>query len=90
MKSATISFGQGLVAEDLARAEHAANSCDLMIAIGSTLSVHPIAGVVPMAKRAGARVVILNADPTAMDDLADALLQGGISEILPRMVADSQ
>jgi len=90
LKSATISFGQGLVAEDLARAERAASSCDLMIAIGSTLSVYPIAGVVPVAKRAGARVVILNADPTEMDDLADGLLQGGISEILPRIVSDSQ
>ncbi len=86
LKSATISFGQGLVAEDLARAEHAANSCDLMIAVGTTLSVYPIAAVVPLAKRAGARVVILNAGPTEMDQLADALLQGGISEILPRLV----
>ncbi|MDB4433467.1 NAD-dependent deacetylase, partial [bacterium] len=89
LKSATISFGQGLVAEDLARAEDAANSCDLIIAIGTTLSVYPIAAVVPVAKRAGARVVILNADPTEMDELADALLQGGISEILPRMVVPS-
>ena len=87
LKSATISFGQGLVAEDLERAERAANACDLIIAIGTTLSVYPIAGVVPVAKRTGARVVILNAEPTAMDDLADAVLQGGISEILPRMVA---
>jgi len=90
LKSATISFGQGLVAEDLARAEQAANSCDLMIAIGSTLSVYPIAAVVPVAKRAGARVVILNADPTEMDDLADGLLQGGISEILPRLVESAE
>ena len=87
LKSATISFGQGLVAEDLERAERAANACDLMIAIGTTLSVYPIAGVVPVAKRTGARVVILNAEPTAMDELADAVLQGGISEILPRIVA---
>jgi NAD-dependent deacetylase len=87
LKSATISFGQGLVAEDLERAERAANACDLIIAIGTTLSVYPIAGVVPVAKRTGARVVILNAEPTAMDDLADAVLQGGISDILPRMVA---
>ena len=86
LKSATISFGQGLVAEDLERAEHAASSCDLMIAIGTTLSVYPIAGVVPVAKRAGARVVILNAEPTAMDELADAVLRGSISEVLPRMV----
>ena len=89
LKSATISFGQGLVAEDLERAERAANACDLIIAIGTTLSVYPIAGVVPVAKRTGARVVILNADPTAMDELADAVLQGGISEILPRMVASA-
>jgi NAD-dependent deacetylase len=89
LKSATISFGQGLVAEDLERAERAASSCDLMIAIGSTLSVYPIAGVVPVAKRAGARVVILNAEPTALDELADALLRGGISAILPRLVATS-
>jgi len=87
LKSATISFGQGLVAEDLERAERAAKACDLMIAIGTTLSVYPIAGVVPVAKRTGARVVILNAEPTAMDELGDAVLQGGISEILPRMVA---
>ena len=90
LKSATISFGQGLVAEDLARAEQAANSCDLMIAIGSTLSVYPIAAVVPVAKRAGARVVILNADPTEMDNLADGLLQVGISEILPRLVESAE
>lgn len=87
LKSATISFGQGLVAEDLARAERAANSADLMFAIGSTLSVYPIAGVVPLAKRTGARLVIVNADATAMDELADALLQGGISEILPQLMA---
>jgi NAD-dependent deacetylase len=64
LKSATISFGQGLVAEDLERAERAANACDLIIAIGTTLSVYPIAGVVPVAKRTGARVVILNTVPT--------------------------
>jgi len=86
LKSATISFGQGLVAEDLARAERGANSCDLMIAIGTTLSVYPIASVVPLAKRSGARVVIMNAERTEMDELADALLQGGISDLLPRLI----
>ena len=86
LKSATISFGQGLVAEDLARAERAANSCDLMIAIGTTLSVYPIASVVPLAKRSGARVVIMNAERTEMDELADALLQGGISDLLPQLI----
>ena len=86
LKSATISFGQGLVQDDLFRAQQAAASCDLMLAVGTKLSVYPIAGVVPVAKRAGARVVILNAEPTEMDELADALLRGSISEILPRLV----
>jgi NAD-dependent deacetylase len=86
LKSATISFGQSLVPEDLRRAELAARRCDLMLAVGTKLSVWPVAGVVPVAKDAGAKVVILNAEPTEMDGLADALLQGSISEILPRLV----
>jgi NAD-dependent deacetylase len=87
LKSATISFGQGLVARDLARAQDAARRCDLMLAVGSTLSVFPVAGVVPVAKEAGARVVIINAEPTAMDDLADAVLRGPIGVLLPRLVS---
>lgn len=87
LKSATISFGQSLVQEDLVRAELAARDCDLLLAIGSTLSVYPIAAVVPVAKRAGARVVIVNAEPTEMDEIADAVLRGSISDILPRLVA---
>jgi NAD-dependent deacetylase len=86
LKSATISFGQGLVQEDLRRAEQAARRCDLMLAIGTKLSVYPIAGVVPVAKEAGARVVIVNAEPTEMDALADAVLRGSISALLPRLV----
>src|SRR5581483_10100375 len=53
LKSATISFGQSLVPEDLRRAEQAARACDLMLAVGTKLSVYPIAGVVPVAKEAG-------------------------------------
>jgi NAD-dependent deacetylase len=87
LKSATISFGQSLVQADLRRAELAARACDLLLAVGSTLSVFPIAGVVPVAKEAGATVVIINAEPTEMDELADAVLRGSISEILPRLVA---
>jgi NAD-dependent deacetylase len=86
LKSATISFGQGLVAADLARSEVAANECDLMLAVGSTLAVFPAAAVVPIAKEAGARVVIMNDQPTEMDPLADALLRGKIEEILPLIV----
>jgi len=54
--------------------------------VGTKLSVWPIAGVVPVAKEAGARVVIVNAEPTEMDELADAVLRGSISELLPRVV----
>jgi len=57
------------------------------LAIGTKLSVWPVAGVVPVAKDAGARVVILNAEPTDMDGLADVVLRGPIGEILPRLVA---
>jgi NAD-dependent deacetylase len=86
LKSATISFGQSLVTEDLARSERAAKSCDLLLAVGSTLSVYPIAAVVPLAKRSGAKVVIVNGEPTEMDELADAVLQGNIGELLPRLL----
>jgi len=83
LKAATISFGQNLVPEDLRRAERAAAHCDLLLAVGTKLSVFPVAGVVPVAKRAGARIVIVNAEPTDMDDLADAILRGPISSLLP-------
>lgn len=86
LKSATISFGQSLVARDLMRAELAARSCDLLLAVGTTLTVHPIAGVVPVAVSTGAKVVIVNGEPTAMDDLADVVVRGSISEVLPALV----
>jgi NAD-dependent deacetylase len=86
LKSATISFGQALVREDLMRAQRAAEACDLILAVGTTLAVFPVAGVVPAAKEAGARVIIVNAEATAMDDLADVVLRGSIGEILPRLV----
>ena len=87
LKSATISFGQSLVMEDLRRAEIAAQSCDLLLAVGSTLAVYPIAAVVPIAKEHGARIVIMNGEATEMDSIADAVLRGSISELLPRLVA---
>jgi NAD-dependent deacetylase len=86
LKSATISFGQGLVARDLERADRAAQECDLLLAIGTTLAVYPIAAMVPTAKEAGARIVIVNGEPTEMDSIADAVLHASISEILPRIL----
>lgn len=86
LKAATISFGQSLVASDLARAEAAAARCDLLLAVGSTLAVWPIAGMVPIARRGGATVVIVNRGATAMDDLADARVEGACEEVLPALV----
>ena len=87
LKSATISFGQPLVEADLDRAFEAAATCDLLLAIGSTLSVYPVAAMVPTARQAGASVVIVNAEPTEMDDLADVVVRGSISEVLPEILA---
>jgi NAD-dependent deacetylase len=86
LKSATISFGQSLVAEDLFRAEGAASTCDLLLAVGSTLAVFPAAGLVPVAIRHGAIAIIVNGGPTEMDSLADVVVQGSISECLPALV----
>jgi len=87
LKSATVSFGQSLDPGDLLRAEEAAEACDVLLAIGTTLSVYPIAAMVPIAQRAGARVVIVNAEPTEMDDLADVVIRGSISAVLPALLA---
>lgn len=86
LKSATVAFGQSLIASDLRRAEAAVRRCDLLLAVGSTLAVYPAAALVPLAQSAGARVVIVNGGPTAMDNLADAVLQGRIGELLPILV----
>ena len=86
LKPATISFGQNLVAEDLFRAESAAAACDLLLAVGSTLAVFPAAGLVPVAVRHGAVVIIVNGDPTEMDQLADVVVNGSISECLQALV----
>ena len=86
LKSATISFGQSLVAEDLFRAEEAAANCDLLLAVGSTLAVFPAAGLVPVAIRHGAVAIIVNGGPTDMDGLADVVLRDSISGCLPALV----
>ncbi|HEY4408967.1 MAG TPA: Sir2 family NAD-dependent protein deacetylase [Acidimicrobiia bacterium] len=87
LKSATISFGQNLVAADLARAEKAARGCDVFLALGTTLTVYPVAYLPEMALEAGARLVIANAEPTPFDRQADAVLRGNLADVLPRLVA---
>ncbi|MDZ7728732.1 MAG: Sir2 family NAD-dependent protein deacetylase [Dehalococcoidia bacterium] len=86
LKSATISFGQNLVREDLERAERAAASCDMFLAIGTTLTVYPVALMPERAVTNGARLVILNAQETPFDPYASAVLRGSISEVLPDIV----
>jgi NAD-dependent deacetylase len=85
LKSATISFGQPLEPAVIDRALRAAARADLLIAIGTTLQVYPAAGLVPLAKDAGARIVILNADPTPLDSLADAVVRHPIGGVLPEL-----
>lgn len=87
LKSATISFGQSLVAEDLERSQRAAAGCDVLLAIGSSLGVFPAAGLPAIALGSGARLVIVNAEPTPYDDEAHALYREPISEVLPELVA---
>ena len=89
LKSATISFGQNLVQEALIRAQLAAETFDLLLAVGSSLSVYPAAGMVPIAKEAGAALIIVNAEPTPFDPIADAVLHGSISEVLPAIVGST-
>jgi NAD-dependent deacetylase len=86
LKSATISFGQPLVTEDLERAQQASEACDLFLAVGTSLTVHPIAHAVRLAQRAGARLVILNGEQTPYDDGADVVLHLSISVALPQIV----
>jgi NAD-dependent deacetylase len=74
VKTATISFGQAMPAEAMRRAQAETDSCDLFLAIGSSLVVYPAASFPMIAKRGGARLVILNRDPTQVDYMADLVL----------------
>lgn len=86
LKSATVSFGQSLAAADLIRAERAAVACDLLLAVGSSLTVSPACNLVDLASATGAKVVIVNAQPTPYDRGADAVVREPISEVLPQLV----
>jgi NAD-dependent deacetylase len=88
LKSATISFGQALVPEVIDGALRAAREADLFFSIGTSLQVYPIAGAVPLAREAGAKVVILNAEPTPFDEIADAVFREPISAMLPELLRD--
>jgi NAD-dependent deacetylase len=86
LKSATVSFGQQLDPGLIGRAMHAARAADLFMAIGTSLTVFPVADLPVQALAAGARLVILNAQPTPLDPRADAVIRGQIGEVLPALV----
>jgi NAD-dependent deacetylase len=87
LKSATISFGQALVPGVIEGALRAAEEADLFFAVGTSLQVYPIAGALPAARAAGAKIVIMNAEPTPFDDIAHAVFRDSISDVLPRLIA---
>jgi len=82
IKTATISFGQAMPAEAMQRAEALTKSCDLFLAVGSSLVVWPAAGFPLMAKRNGAALVIINREPTEFDDIADLVVRNDIGDAL--------
>ena len=84
IKSATISFGQAMPEREMERAQAATFRCDLFLAIGSSLQVYPAAAFPQLAKHNGARLVIVNRDPTPLDDLADLIVRGEIGDALAR------
>jgi len=87
LKSATVSFGQALPAEPLARAQELASRCDLLIVLGSSLVVYPAAALPILAKRHGARLAIVNREPTSLDPLADLVVRGEIGPALAPFLA---
>jgi NAD-dependent deacetylase len=86
IKTATISFGQPMPGTEMERARAAALSADLFIVLGSSLVVYPAAGFPLLAKRNGARLVIVNRDPTEQDEIADLVIRGEIGATLSQAV----
>jgi NAD-dependent deacetylase len=87
LKSATVSFGQALDPTDIDRSARASSACDLFLAVGTSLTVYPVADLPRVALEAGARLVILNAQETPYDAHAHALMNEPLGEVLPRIVA---
>jgi NAD-dependent deacetylase len=87
IKSATISFGQAMPEAAMRRAAVETQLCDLFIVLGSSLSVFPAADFPVQAKRNGARLVIVNRDPTDVDELADIVIHAGIGDTLSQALA---
>ena len=86
IKAATILFGQSLIPEDLKKMSDALDACDLLLTVGTSLQVFPVASVVEGAVMRDIKVVIVNGEPTGMDMYADVVVLGSISEVLPPIV----
>ena len=82
IKTATISFGQAMPPDEMKRAEEATLACDLFLAIGSSLVVYPAAGFPLMARRNGVRLVIVNREPTELDEFAELVIHHDIGDVL--------
>jgi len=87
VKPGTVLFGEALPEDLLARAFEAARQCDLVVVVGSSLQVWPAAGIPEAAVEAGARLLIVNRDPTPLDPVADVVLRGAAGELLPSLAA---
>jgi NAD-dependent deacetylase len=87
LKPATISFGQALDAAVIEAAADAAADCDVFLAVGTSLTVHPAAGLADLAAAHGARVVVVNAEPTPYDGMADLVVREPIGTALPLLLA---
>lgn len=88
LKPATVSFGQALPQEVLMKAEFCAKTCDLLIAAGSSLTVFPAASIPLLAKKSGAKVVIVNLDPTPYDESVDLVIYGNAGWVLTESLKD--
>jgi NAD-dependent deacetylase len=89
VKTATISFGQSMPEAEMLRAQEACLACDLMLVLGSSLVVHPAASFPLFAKRNGAKLVIINREPTEQDRYADLVLQEEIGSTLSAVVPEN-
>ena len=79
-------FGEELDPAVLGQAAAIARACQVMVAVGTSLQVYPAAGLVAIAAEGGARLVIVNAEPTPYDDMADEVIREPIGTALPRLL----
>lgn len=88
VRPAVVWFGESLPQGVWAEAEQAAQNCELMLVVGTSGAVYPAAGLAQIARQSGARVVVINPQPTELDRVAHALLHGPSAELLPRIFED--